>query len=60
MIHVMKPYDEFKAERKTIQQKMPEALKKGKELFRALGFSAGVLKGAVAVNSNKSNFGIPT
>jgi len=60
MIYVMKSYDEFKAEIKTIQQKMTEALKKVKELFREFGFSAGMLKGVVAVNPNKSNFDIPT
>tara|TARA_B100001564_G_C20193290_1_gene469392 strand:+ start:76 stop:279 length:204 start_codon:yes stop_codon:yes gene_type:complete len=59
MIYVMKSYNEFKAEIKTIQQKMTVALKKVKELFREFGFSAGMLS-VVAVNPNKSNFDILT
>ena len=55
----MKSYNEFKAEIKTIQQKMTVALKKVKELFREFGFSAGMLS-VVAVNPNKSNFDILT
>jgi uncharacterized membrane protein (DUF106 family) len=52
----MKPYDELKAEMKTVQQQMVEAkknertdaLEKVKELCREFGFTAGMLKGVLA------------
>ena len=53
---VMKSYDELKAEMETIQQQMAEAkkneranaLKEVKRLCKEFGFTAGMLKGAVA------------
>ena len=64
----MKSFDELKAEMKTIQQQMTEAkkyegtvaLKKVKELCKEFGLIAGMLKGVVTVNQNKSNFDLPT
>lgn len=63
----MKSYDELKAEMKTIQQQMAEAkknegtvaLKKVKEFCKEFGLIAGMLKGVVVVNQNKSNFDLP-
>ena len=53
---MMKSYDELKAEMETIQQQMAEAkknertvaLKKVKELCKEFGFTAGMLKSALA------------
>ena len=53
---VMKSYDELKAEMETIQQQMAEAkknertnaLKEVKRLYKEFGFTAGMLKGALA------------
>ena len=53
---VMKSYDELKAEMETIQQQMAEAkknertnsLKEVKRLCKEFGFTAGMLKGALA------------
>ena len=53
---VMKSYDELKAEMETIQQQMVEAkknertsaLKEVKRLYQEFGFTAGMLKGALA------------
>ena len=52
----MKSYDELKAEMETIQQQMAEAkkneranaLKEVKRLCKEFGFTAGMLKGALA------------
>jgi hypothetical protein len=52
----MKSYDELKAEMETIQQQMAEAkknertnaLKEVKPLCKEFGFTAGMLKGALA------------
>ena len=52
----MKSYDELKAEMEAIQQQMVEAKKKElanalkelKRLFKEFGFTAGMLKGALA------------
>ena len=52
----MKSYDELKAEMETIQQQMVEAkknertnaLKEAKRLCKEFGFTAGMLKGALA------------
>ena len=52
----MKSYDDLKAEMETIQQQMAEAkknertvaLKKVKELCKEFGFTAGMLKSALA------------
>ena len=52
----MKPYDELKAEMEAIQQQMAEAkknehanaLKEVKRLCKDFGFTAGMLKGALA------------
>jgi len=57
----MKSYDELKAEMETLQQQMveakkrerAEALKKVKELCREFGFTAGMLKGALAEGRKK-------
>ena len=57
----MKSYDELKAEMETIQQQMAEAkkkertiaLKKVKELCKEFGFTAGMLKGALAEGRKK-------
>ena len=57
----MKSYDELKAEMETLQQQMVEAkkreraepLKKVKELCREFGFTAGMLKGALAEGRRK-------
>ena len=54
--YVMKSYDELKAEMETIQQQMAEAkknertsaLKEVKRLCKEFGFTAGMLKGALA------------
>ena len=62
----MKSFNELKAEMKIIQQQMTEAkknegteaLKKVKELCKEFGL-AGMFKGVVAVNQNKSNFDLP-
>ena len=53
---VMKSYDELKAEMETIQQQMAEAkknertnaLKEVKRVCKEFGFTAGMLKGALA------------
>jgi hypothetical protein len=53
---VMKSYDELKSEMETIQQQMVEAkknertnaLKEVKRLCKEFGFTAGMLKGALA------------
>ena len=53
---VMKSYDELKPEMETIQQQMAEAkkneranaLKEVKRLCKEFGFTAGMLKGALA------------
>ena len=58
----MKSYDELEAEMKIIQQQMAEAkknertvaLKKVKELCKEFGFTAGMLKGALAEGRKKS------
>ncbi len=55
-IYVMKSYDELKAEIEAIQQQMVEAkknerantLKEVKRLCKELGFTGGMLKGALA------------
>ena len=52
----MRSYDELKAEMEAIQQQMVEAKKKElanalkelKRLFKEFGFTAGMLKGALA------------
>jgi DNA-binding protein H-NS len=57
----MKSYDELKAEMETLQQQMvevkkrerAEALKKVKELCKEFGFTAGMLKGALAEGRKK-------
>jgi hypothetical protein len=57
----MKSYDELKAEMKTIQQQVVEAkkneladaLKKAKHLCKEFGFTAGMLKGALAEGRKK-------
>jgi len=57
----MKSYDELKAEMKAIQQKMVEAkkngranaLKEAKRLCKEFGFTAGMLKGALAEERKK-------
>jgi len=57
----MKSYDELKAEMETIQQQMLEAkknertdaLKEVKELCKEFGFTAGMLKGALANGRKK-------
>ena len=57
----MKSYDELKAEMETIQQQMSEAkknertiaLKEVKRLCKEFGFTAGMLKGALAVGRKK-------
>lgn len=57
----MKSYDELKVEMETLQQQMveakkrerAEALKKVKELCREFGFTAGMLKGALAEGRKK-------
>ena len=57
----MKSYDELKAEMETIQQQMAEAkksertnaLKEVKWLCKEFGFTAGMLKGALAEGRNK-------
>ena len=59
----MKSYDELKAEMETIQQQMVEAkksertdaLKEVKLLCKEFGFTAGLLKGALAEGRNKKN-----
>ena len=59
---VMKSYDELKTEMETIQQQMAEAkkneranaLKEVKRLCKEFGFTAGMLKGALAVGRKKS------
>ena len=58
----MKSYDELKAEMETIQQQMAEAkknertnaLKEVKRLCKEFGFTAGMLKGALAEGRKKS------
>jgi hypothetical protein len=58
---VMKSYDELKAEMETIQQQIPEAkknertnaLKELKRLCKEFGFTAGMLKGALADGRKK-------
>ena len=53
---VMKSYDELKAEMEAIQQQMAEAkknertnaLKEVKQICKEFGFTAGMLKGALA------------
>ena len=53
---MIKPYDDLKAEMETIQQQMAEAKKNErtdapkevKRLFKEFGFTAGMLKGALA------------
>jgi len=57
----MKSYDELKAEMETIQQQMAEAkknertnaLKEVKRLCKELGFTAGMLKGALVAGRKK-------
>jgi hypothetical protein len=57
----MKSYDELKAEMETIQQQIPEAkknertnaLKELKRLCKEFGFTAGMLKGALADGRKK-------
>ena len=49
----MKSYDELKAEMETIQQQMVEAKKKVKEFRKEFGFTAGMLKGALAEGRKK-------
>ena len=57
----MKSYDELKAEMETIQQQMAEAkknkrtnaLKEVKRLFKEFGFTAGMLKGALAAGPER-------
>jgi uncharacterized membrane protein (DUF106 family) len=57
----MKSYEELKAEMETIQQQMSEAkksertdaLKEVKRLCKEFGFTAGMLKGALAEGHNK-------
>ena len=57
----MKSYDQLKAEMKTIQQQMAEAkknertnaLKEVKRLCKEFGFTAGMLKGALAEGGKK-------
>ena len=57
----MKSYDELKAEMESLQQQMAEAkkreraaaLKKVKELCKEFGFTAGMLKGALAEGRKK-------
>ncbi len=61
----MKSYDELKAEMETLQQQMveakkrerAEALKKVKELCREFGFTAGMLKGALADGRKRNSWG---
>ena len=58
----MKSYDELKDEMEAIQQQMVEAkknegtvaLEKVKELCKEFGFTAGMLKGALAEGRKKS------
>ena len=58
----MKSYEELKTEMKTIQQQMIEAkkneranaLKEVKRLCKEFGFTAGMLKGAIAEGRKKS------
>ena len=58
---VMKLYDELKAEMETIQQQIVEAkksertdaLKEVKRLYKEFGFTAGMLKGALAEGRKK-------
>ena len=58
----MKSYDELKAEMEAIQQQMAkakkneraEALKTVKRLCKELGFTAGMLKGALAKGRGNS------
>jgi hypothetical protein len=57
----MKIYDELKAEMESLQQQIveakkrerAEALKKVKEVCKEFGFTAGVLKGALAEGRKK-------
>jgi len=57
----MKSYDELKAEMVTVQQQMAEAkksertnaLKEVKRLCKEFGFTAGMLKGALAEGRKK-------
>ena len=57
----MKSYNELKAEMESLQQQMveakkrerTEALKKVKELCKEFGFTAGMLKGALAEGRKK-------
>ena len=57
----MKPYNELKAEMEVIQQQMSEAkkneranaLKEKKRLCKELGFTAEMLKGALAEGGKK-------
>ena len=59
----MKSYDELKAEMETIQQQMAEAkknertsaLKEVKRLCKEFGFTAGMLKGALAEGRKKKD-----
>ena len=56
----MKPYDELKSEMEDIQQQMVEAkknertdaLKKVKDLCKEIGFTSGMLKGALVEGGN--------
>jgi hypothetical protein len=58
---MMKSYDELKAEMVTVQQQMAEAkksertnaLKEVKRLCKEFGFTAGMLKGALAEGRKK-------
>jgi hypothetical protein len=58
----MKSYDKLKAKMETIQQQMAEskknertnALKEVKRLCKEFGFTAGMLKGALAEGRKKS------
>ena len=60
----MKPYDELKADMEAIQQQMVEAkkheranaLKEVKRLCKEFGFTAGMLKGALAKGRVKSDW----
>ena len=60
---MIKSYDELKAEMETISQQMVEAkkneradaLKEVKRLRKEFGFTAGMLKGALALGSKKVN-----
>ena len=61
----MKSYDELKAEMETIQQQMAEAkknertnaLKEVKRLCKEFGFTAGMLKGSLAVREKYGAIG---